>query len=171
MNELTTLPIPVPPMLEEAIGYDGNGRYVAFYWTPGGDEVCFDDGRFFSTGEWDAYLLFTRHRVIAPALSGHNLGDSDTEADEWMILDREARQLSIAPGSRAGRLLAEQWPHEPQGEPVTMTQEEMMQAVMEALNVQNWTQVQTTINTDEIMQKMQAHQQLVAEMGAWLDMH
>jgi len=171
MNEFITLPVPVPPMLEQAIGYEGQARLVAFYWIPSGDEVYFDDGHVGSTGEWDAYLTFMRHPVIAPALQGHNLGDSETEADEWMILDRIARCLFVAPKRTAERWLSERWPHEQVSESVTMTQEEMMQAVMDALNIENWTQVQTTIATSEIMRKMRAHRQLVAQLQAWLELH
>jgi hypothetical protein len=33
MNNLISLiNIPVPPMLEKALGYDRDSRYVAFYW-------------------------------------------------------------------------------------------------------------------------------------------
>jgi len=39
MSNLEALRIPVPPMLEEALGYDGSARWVAFYWTPAGDEA------------------------------------------------------------------------------------------------------------------------------------
>jgi hypothetical protein len=38
MNRLS---VPVPPMLEAAIGYTGDAHYVAFYWTPGGDEAMY----------------------------------------------------------------------------------------------------------------------------------
>ena len=57
----------------------------------------------------------------------------------------------------------------PASEPVEMTQEEMRQAVLDALNMQNWQEVHTTINTDEVMRKMQAHATLVQEMTSWLD--
>ena len=36
-----SLPVPVPSLLEQALGYDGKGRFVAFYWTPIGDEAMF----------------------------------------------------------------------------------------------------------------------------------
>lgn len=50
-EQLIPLSIPVPPMFEQALGYPGPlvhteeppARYVAFYWTEGGDEAAFDD--------------------------------------------------------------------------------------------------------------------------------
>lgn len=62
------LACPVPPMLETAIGYSADADFVAFYWTPCGDEAIYDDGWISGTGEWDAWLAFIRHPRIAPAL-------------------------------------------------------------------------------------------------------
>ena len=39
-------------MLSDAIGYTGKERFVAFQWTPYGDEVEFADGRIIATGNW-----------------------------------------------------------------------------------------------------------------------
>ena len=47
---------PVPPMLAQAIGYKGNARFVAFHWTPYGDEADYSDGRVSATGNWQAFL-------------------------------------------------------------------------------------------------------------------
>ena len=35
----------LPRNWERAFGYDGEARYVAFYWTPVGDEAMYDDGQ------------------------------------------------------------------------------------------------------------------------------
>jgi hypothetical protein len=53
---LTHLAVPVPPMLERAIGYTGEARFVSFYWIPGGDETYYDDGQRAGTGKWQGYL-------------------------------------------------------------------------------------------------------------------
>jgi hypothetical protein len=47
---LTTLNVPVPPMLARAIGYRGDARFVSFQWTPYGDEADYSDGRGSGTG-------------------------------------------------------------------------------------------------------------------------
>ena len=51
---LTSLNIPVPPMLAPALGYKGEARYVSFQWTPYGDEADYADGRLSGTGNWQA---------------------------------------------------------------------------------------------------------------------
>lgn len=97
------------------------------------------------------------------------LGDSDTEAKHALVLDRENRKLFVVPIAQANRFLQEQWPHVPEGEPLTMTTEEMMQSVMDALNEENWQEVSSVIDTEEIIRHMEAHYALVQEMTSWLD--
>lgn len=100
--------IPCPPEVEQAIGYEGEARYCAFYWLPGCDEVVYDDGSSSGTGRWQAYLSFINHRRVQPHLMGHiclscsgktcqscrkgfvifNFGDSNSEAEHWLLLDR-----------------------------------------------------------------------------------
>jgi hypothetical protein len=167
-DELTQLHIPVPPQLEQALGYEHKARFVAFYWEAG-DESYYDDGRVSGTGEWNGYLTFVRHPAIEPTLRPYHLGDSETEAHHWLLLDRQERALYVAPVRQANRFLHKQWPQKTAGEPVAMSQEEMMQVVMNALNTQNWQEVQTEINTEEIMRKMHAQAQLVQDMQTWLD--
>jgi len=64
-NSLTALPIPVPPQLETALGYEGDARFVAFYWEPAGDEAMYDDGRISGTGCWTGYLAYVDHPAVA----------------------------------------------------------------------------------------------------------
>jgi hypothetical protein len=152
-------------MLAQAIGYEGQARFIAFYWGSG-DEAYYDDGRSSATGEWEAYLAFVQHPTIEPALRPYHLGDSDSEATHELVLDREERKLYVGTARAVNRFLQEQWPPLPTGE---ITQKEAMQSLLDSLNAENWEEVQTTINPDEIMRKMQEHQQMVQEMTTWLD--
>src|SRR5262245_12456230 len=92
---LKLLSRPVPPMIEEALGYHGPSRWVAYYWTPAGDELVYDDGTVSADGSWFAWLTFLHHPRIAPAQQSYHLGSSDTDATHWLLLDRDARALSI----------------------------------------------------------------------------
>jgi len=93
------LPFPVPPILEEALGYTGQSRWVAFYWQPGGDELRYADGAVSTDGSWHAWLTFTHHRRIAPALAPYHFGNSEEDVVHWLLLDRETRMLLV--GARA----------------------------------------------------------------------
>jgi hypothetical protein len=47
VSPLTPLDLPVPPMLEEALGYAGASRWVAFHWERCGDELRYQGCRCF----------------------------------------------------------------------------------------------------------------------------
>ena len=142
-SDLTPLPIPVPPQLEEALGYEGDARWVAFYWTPAGDEAMYDDGQCSGDGDWMGYLAYVDHPAVAihllrpcPACLGRgttndlenepcdfcdgagllplNLGSSDFEADHWLVIDRQERRAYVAPVDVAASFLRQQWPELPQ---------------------------------------------------------
>jgi hypothetical protein len=133
---LTLLPVPVPPMLEEALGYGGDARYCGFFWTREGDEASWDDGcQSFVGGDPWSYVAFVRHRSVAPALRGYDLGSSDTQATHWLVLDREARQLYIAEVRVAQQFLCRQWKweEEPGAQPLVISSEQLLQLVNQAM--------------------------------------
>jgi hypothetical protein len=106
---LIPLPVPVPPMLEQALDYPGQARLVAFFWTPSSDEAMYDDGKCSGVGDWMAYLAFVKHPLVEPYLRPFDLGSSEDEARHWLVLDREARALSALPVEEAAALLLQQW--------------------------------------------------------------
>ncbi|HLV98698.1 MAG TPA: hypothetical protein VKT82_08485 [Ktedonobacterales bacterium] len=110
---LVPLPVPVPPMLEQALGYPGQARLVAFFWSPRGDEAMHDDGRCTGVGDWTAYLAFIKHPTVEPHVRPFDLGSSEEEAQHWLVLDRETRTLSVLPVQQAALLLLQQWGIQP----------------------------------------------------------
>lgn len=160
--QIMLLPVPVPPMLEEACGYGSQAKYVAFYWGAG-DEAYVDDGRSSCTGEWDAYLTLMQHPTVAPWLRGYDFGSSEEPAKQWLILDREHRQLLAAPVEVAQRLLQTQWG------PV-------VKEVFREVSQQEWAQIVAQfdkqvkqIGMQQIFTLMQEHQRQVVELRTWLD--
>lgn len=193
-NILTSLQVPVPPQLEQALGYDGDARYVAFYWEPAGDEVRYDDGQVGGDGEWWAWLDFTGHPAVAPHLllpcprrhgagttnqlenepcdfcdgTGRlplNLGNSDEEADHWLILDRQEGKLYTAPAAVARRFLQQQWP--PPREWAPEEQEAIIEAVKNA--VVKISHEWQPPSEEELQAMLEKSMQTCAEMAAWLD--
>ncbi|MBN1136272.1 MAG: hypothetical protein JXM73_06790 [Anaerolineae bacterium] len=105
----------LPRNWEQAFGYDGEARYVAFYWTPIGDEARYDDGHASGDGNWQMFLL-VRHEH--PELDRrYNLGYSETEADDWLLFDRETRELVVLPKAEAQTRLRQQYPSTPRAWP------------------------------------------------------
>ena len=89
------IPLKLPGSFEEALGYQGNLRWVAFYWEPCGDEAVFDDGFCSGDGNWWGFLQFVRHPSVAPWLSPYDLGSSDSEAKHWLLCDLESREAYV----------------------------------------------------------------------------
>ncbi len=113
----TTLSIPVPPdpLLEQALGYTGQARFIATWWEPCGDEAIVSDGRTTATGEWQGFLAYVQHPIIYPALYCVDLGSSETEAKAWLVIDRQERKTWIAKPGDARAFLAQQWPQSEPG--------------------------------------------------------
>jgi len=108
-SNLIPLDLPVPPMLEAALGYDGPARWVAFFWSPFGDEARCADGRVETDAKWFAYHVFTESPAVMVALAPHDLGSSETAATHWLLLDRGDRRLYVAPAASAAVFLSRQW--------------------------------------------------------------
>ncbi len=150
-------------MLAKAIGYTGDARYVAFNWTPYGDEAEYFDGRRSATGNWQAFLAYVQHPAISPLLEGYDMGSSESEATHCLILDREKIELLIGPVKEARVFLTEQWPPEP---PLRMSQEEYLAKVSEALrNVKPL----DAIDIEEVQRRIDEQYALIEQMENWLD--
>jgi hypothetical protein len=161
---LTPLPVPVPPMLAQAIGYTGVARFVSFHWTPAGDEMDYSDGRISATGNWQAYLAFIQHPAVSPHLKGYDLGSTDSEAKHALILDQEKQALYVAPVKEAEKFLGEQWPKEP---PIHMSKEEWEAIVTKAIALEK--RRQRDVSMDEIQRRIEEQYALVEELQLWLD--
>ena len=163
LQGLTHLHVPVPPMLAKAIGYTGNARYVAFHWTPYGDEAEYFDGRMSATGNWQAFLAYIQHPAVSPHLQDYDLGSSESEAKHALILDREQLEVFIAPVKAAEKFLMQQrlpWP------PMRMSQEEYLAKISLALKK---IQPPSDIDIAEIQRRIDEQYALVGALQRWLD--
>ena len=163
--DLGIIPVacPVPPMLESAFGYTGDAPFVAFYWEPCGDELAWRDGQRSVVGaSWYAWLSFLRHPAIAPILVAYHFGSSETEADDWLILDRLNRQIAVAPHRVAQQILAFQWPPAPPVEmPIVLDAEALAELLREVKPF--------SIDPAAIDAALRREQAQLQEMIAWLD--
>jgi hypothetical protein len=161
LEGLTQIMAPVPPMLEKAIGYNGEARFVSFHWIPGGDEADYDDGRRAGTGEWQSYLAYVQHPTVYPLLAQYDLGSSDSEAQHSLILDRQDRKLYVASVKDARTFLAQQWPElKP-----AMTQKEYLALITKALKNVKFNEP----DLDEIQRRIEEQYALVEALQNWLN--
>jgi hypothetical protein len=79
---------------------------------PAATKPCTTMAASLADGNWQAYLLYVQHATVAPALADYPLGNSDQEAQHYLLLDRQERRVSVAPVEEAQRVLHDQWPRE-----------------------------------------------------------
>ena len=89
------IPVKLPGSFEEALGYPGQLKWVAFYWEPRGDEAMYDDSICSGDGNWWGFLQFVGHSSVKPWLSDCNLGSSDDEASHWLLCNLESRDVYV----------------------------------------------------------------------------
>jgi hypothetical protein len=165
-DDFTSLGAPVPPGLAEAIGYPGDARFVAVYWTSLGDEVVYDDGRVSGTGNSYLFLAWKRHPAVALHLAPYDLGSSEEEGVDALLVDREVGRLSV--GQRASVLAFVREQHPPRPELTPWEREEATRAVAE-LFVCGWREV--TVDPAQVERAIREERSLLARMLAFLDQH
>lgn len=103
------LPIQAPPheLLEPALGYSGNARYVAFYYAC--SSARYDDGHVAAEPDTTTFLALVQHPLLAPHLCGAQLGTDDRELTHALILDRLSRSWYTARLRYALRTVATQF--------------------------------------------------------------
>lgn len=172
------LEIPVPPMLEQALGYPGHSRripeYCAFYWAKSGDEAAFHDGMLSGVGMLnnDAFLAFVEHRIVVRSLLPYNIGSADSDADFWLVLERqEPRKLYIAPAKSAYLFLVQKALSDTSQEPHHAVEsiDDSEFLLLQALTVSNGSETPSVVSHERIVQAMNDERQHLAWLVAWLD--
>lgn len=172
------LALPAPPDLAETLGYQGQCRYVAFWWTPYGDELCFYDGSTFAAGvNWHAWLAFVRHPLVRACLAvaateegvdDYEFGSSDTEAVHALVVDRWQQTLDVTGVKDAELFLRTQpSPAAAVQQAYDLSDEEMLAHLVEAFEAQQNRPAEELIR--EAQAKLEQDQQLEQAMVSWLD--
>jgi hypothetical protein len=164
--QLEPLPINTPTILCDAVGYPGQSRFVAFYWTPDGDELMFTDGHISADGNWYVWLTFLQHPAVAVHLGQYDFGSSDNEAKYWLLLDRETNRIYAGTPGEVCKLLVQQIP-------ATPVSDEQSSGIIEEVTFENldafqWREVQGP-SQDEIKSEMRRRTALIDELSRQLD--
>lgn len=154
-------------------GMERTREWLTFHYLvsslPYGDEIIYSDGRLSADGHWHAWLLFTRHRTIAPHVAPYNLGSSDEEATYRLLIDRTTCALYIGTPGEVLRALrgqyADQAPaSEPQGDHVfrVVTLEDFSSLIESFVEVSG-------PKPKGIIEAMRRQDALTEELRVWLD--
>ena len=101
-----------PPMLPEALGYEGTLRHVAFWRSPADDVLHYADGEMQGEGTLEAWLTFVEHPGVWPRLIGYGFGSGAEPARHWLLVDRRENKLSAGTPRAVARFLAASIPDE-----------------------------------------------------------
>lgn len=165
-SDIHVLVLPVPPGFEQVMGYPGNRKWVAFYWTPFGDELEFDDGHSAGTIDWPGWLAFVRHRLVWPLIKAYDFGSSESEARHWLLLDRQARQFYVGE-KRAVYDFLQSFKRQIKSEPVEISHDQLEQ--LRRLFKEGLQEQRATINIDDARQMIADKRNRVDKMVGWLD--
>lgn len=112
-----------------ALGCDSQARYVGIRWDRYGDEVAWGDGRADVVGvDWPAYLKLIEANFPLGHPARWLLGDSETSAAMWLIIDRVTEWAWLVPAYEAWDVLQMQYPAA-ELPPPAMTVDELLAAL------------------------------------------
>lgn len=154
------IPVPPAPILERALGYGGEARWIATWWEPSGDMVMVSDGSICRTGIWEGYLTYVRHCY---QLQRFRLGSSEEQALECLVIDRVSRKAYIAPYQATLKMLQDQWPKH---EPVHLTEEQWNALIEETKAMMAEMRCPSG---EEIERRLQEKATALAGLRAWLN--
>lgn len=93
---LRSLSVPTPPMLEDALGYHGRLRFVAFYYSPRMAEPVHCDGGDAFPIDRTAWNVFTSHPIVCPVLEKFHTLYGRLNAYDPLLSPSELSALSVS---------------------------------------------------------------------------
>ena len=89
--------IPSPPMLTFAFGYNGQQRFVGFWWSKNDDSPCCYDGidYHYDCGK-DAWETYVKHEDVWPHLESLHLGTPNQPASHILVIDTHTNTVYAA---------------------------------------------------------------------------
>lgn len=92
------LPLELPPMLLDLVGWQGEARFLAFYYA--GSKATVTDGRGLKTFSfYSVWTPWIDHVLMALPLIGCDLGTDDSEPTHCLIADTLEKRLHVSPWS------------------------------------------------------------------------
>jgi hypothetical protein len=147
------------------LGSPGDTRFVAFHWSPCGDEAEFDDGRSSGTAQWQGFLALVDHPAILAQLGALRsaLGSPDEEATHRLLLDRKEGARAILEPRACGKLPGEQCSEVP-APPLVPTEPDTLASFFDC---SGWREVQT--DQEEIRRRIVHQREVIEQVVRFLD--
>lgn len=171
--DLILIPVPMPPILPQALQFPQDSRYVALTYEATNCYV--QDGRSGHTESYWIYSALIDHFTIAIHLIGKDLGSDDTRPTHALLVDVAQSQLWVGEYRQVSGFL-KAWNDFTNPIQVELTREQMQQL---------WQQLQEALEEQQrqiaamppqqiqqmVEQSMKQDQAFIAEIQAFLDCH
>ena len=117
------------------------------------------------TGHAYGLLAWWRFPSVAPVLRNLDLGSSEQDGTQRLVIDRTERRAYFADAAEARAFLRDQWPVE---EPVELTTEQWQGIVDE---VRQRMLARPLPSMEQLLRQMQEHSLVVSAVVSWLSKH
>ena len=111
-ESLEQLYVPVPMNLALLLGYQGQSRFVAFYWNQMVNEIAYHDGYDCGVGESERFLAFAGHPNVECELT-MDFGLIKWPASHWLLLDSKNDTFYTGPPVQVRELIVSQHQADP----------------------------------------------------------
>lgn len=163
-GDRTPLPLPLSPVLVEALGCTGGQRYVALWWSPNGNRLMWWDGATLGHGNAFAWLLLLGHPFGEKVLGGFDFGSADREGRHALLLDHGEGRVYACTHAAVERLLGTESPAS-RAEAAAADLDEVHELVSAALRGE----ASRARATGELEAVLRRQADLVARLRNWLD--
>lgn len=161
LKQFKELPIPMPPMLPEALGYEGNARYFSLHYAA--SEAWFDDGQLGYDTSWRLYSVLVDHVVLQIHLWDFNLGSDDEHETHRLVCDRSAQKMYVGETRAVAKFLRQQ---HPSALKIELTQEQIQALQADIIKVMQEHPI--VIDVEAIINR---ENQLIQQVQSWLDQY
>jgi hypothetical protein len=162
LEQFKELPIPMPPMLPEALGYEGDARYFSLHYAA--SEAWFNDGQRGYDTSWRIYSLLVDHFVLQIHLWDYDLGSDDDCETHRLVCDRIEQKMYVGETGAVVKFLQQQHPPTPKLELTQEQWQELQQKIAKMLAEQQ----PILIDVEAMIDR---ENQFIEQVQNWLDQY
>lgn len=166
LNDLTAIPVSLPPMLAEMAGFDRiTSRYIAISYC--GSKATWTDGRSSATFSfYTVYEPLINHMALACYLWKYHLGSDDEYPTHSLLCDRVENKLYIGQVKAVDEILNSQ---HPPAKPMSQSDWEQAKKLIEAMPSPSFEDLRQMGMFEMFGKTSEKQQQQKAELTRWLD--
>lgn len=158
--------LPVPPVLERALWYNEDRRYIGIYWDCLFDDCIVADGRCDHVGSGRAWKAFVGHPRVARGLAQYQFGSDQSHPEHMLLLDRNLRRVFVMHYDEGEEFLRLQ---ATEAGPVTVAPQPVRRPTLSLVGKPAPTLERALLSSNAVQDIMKMSRGLETAMISWLD--